>query len=791
MTMTNTRFPWRPGWRSGRGLGSQNRTRISYEDAGAHPPGAGGGPRTSSISMAKEHLDCFRKTVGYSSDEEEFFGYSDSSIEDSLSRYYALVRSSRVLMNTSIRSRQPSSAANSEANPSAITSSDSALLQCRLTRTAASSALSSAPDPDDVTRFGAAAAAAAEALSGPVSRSSNRTTYSSSSSSNPLLGTVDDQILVYRHGDIDGAAMTDAEASSSVPATDWNHNRTPQKCRTKRKSLRPAKIRSMWICRRKGFERKFFRKKDLGGPEKTAVVRRLEGEENYLSRDYAISGRISPDSGNDSAQSNSCSPSDSSLFWRSSPLTFQLPRLTSSLPPLASAAVDEDGARQSTTTHLRKRRCRRCPGCLAVDCGNCYACRDMLKYGGRGISKQACCQRRCRQPVNPYNHHEPQERLVNMKTRSPSSDLSLSTCHQLVTKSVTTGVGLSDPEIHMEVTPLNVSCMEVQKPSEPLATQQSPQLPNKMNSILRPSALSTISSLSLGQQLQKKAVSASETVDRDVIWQSVVRLVDDCLMEQMRQKREIDKNLEDSLYSSIRDLVKTLLPPVPDEGSLLNCDERFEETTTGCARALPFKARKPRDMFSFLLSQHRQQLSDAGAPAKASEETNFDLMQRRIPFGGEISAKGRFRLMDRRPLGNTVYVARSQIHSRGLFGARNIEAGEAVVEYTGEVIRSVLTDKRERHYEDLGVGCYMFRLDKLRVVDATLVGSAARFINHSCEPNCYSRVVQSLSGVKHIVIFSLRDIKKGEELTYDYKFPIENIKIPCSCGSRKCRKYLN
>lgn len=147
--------------------------------------------------------------------------------------------------------------------------------------------------------------------------------------------------------------------------------------------------------------------------------------------------------------------------------------------------------------------------------------------------------------------------------------------------------------------------------------------------------------------------------------------------------------------------------------------------------------------------------------------------------------------MDRRPLGNTVYVARSQIHSRGLFGARNIEAGEAVVEYTGEVIRSVLTDKRERHYEDLGVGCYMFRLDKMRVVDATLVGSAARFINHSCEPNCYSRVVQSLSGVKHIVIFSLRDIKKGEELTYDYKFPIENIKIPCSCGSRKCRKYLN
>lgn len=236
--------------------------------------------------------------------QEEFFGYSDSSIEDSLSRYYALVRSSRVLKNAN-RSRQPPSA-DSEANPSAITSADSEP-QCRLTRTAASSALSSAPDPDDVTRLGAAAAAA-EALSGPVSRSSNRTT---SSSSNPLLGTVD-QILLYHHSDIDGVAMTDAEASSFVQATDWNHNRTPPKCRTKRKSLRPAKIRSMWICRRKGFERKFFRKKDLGDPEQTAVVRRLEGEENYLSRDYAISGRISPDSGSKStndAVNHLCLPS--------------------------------------------------------------------------------------------------------------------------------------------------------------------------------------------------------------------------------------------------------------------------------------------------------------------------------------------------------------------------------------------------------------------------------------------------------------------------------------------------
>ena len=58
------------------------------------------------------------------------------------------------------------------------------------------------------------------------------------------------------------------------------------------------------------------------------------------------------------------------------------------------------------------------------------------------------------------------------------------------------------------------------------------------------------------------------------------------------------------------------------------------------------------------------------------------------------------------------------------------------------------------------------------------------------QPNCYSRVVDIL-GKKHIIIFALRRIIRGEELTYDYKFPIEDDKIPCSCGARRCRKTLN
>lgn len=58
-----------------------------------------------------------------------------------------------------------------------------------------------------------------------------------------------------------------------------------------------------------------------------------------------------------------------------------------------------------------------------------------------------------------------------------------------------------------------------------------------------------------------------------------------------------------------------------------------------------------------------------------------------------------------------------------------------VIEYAGELIRSTLTDKRERYYDGRGIGCYMFKIDDNLVVDATMRGNAARFINHACEVN--------------------------------------------------------
>lgn len=104
----------------------------------------------------------------------------------------------------------------------------------------------------------------------------------------------------------------------------------------------------------------------------------------------------------------------------------------------------------------------------------------------------------------------------------------------------------------------------------------------------------------------------------------------------------------------------------------------------------------------------------------------------------------------------------------------------------------IIETKNFSLFSSKGIGCYMFRIDDYEVVDATVHGNAARFINHSCEPNCYSRVI-TVDGQKHIVIFASRRIYCGEELTYDYKFPIEDAsnKLPCNCGAKKCRKFLN
>ncbi|KAI8815355.1 hypothetical protein BJ742DRAFT_670747 [Cladochytrium replicatum] len=128
--------------------------------------------------------------------------------------------------------------------------------------------------------------------------------------------------------------------------------------------------------------------------------------------------------------------------------------------------------------------------------------------------------------------------------------------------------------------------------------------------------------------------------------------------------------------------------------------------------------------------------------------------------------------------------ARSTIHDWGLFATEKIDVNDMVIEYIGEGIRQKVADIREKNYEKMGIGSsYLFRLDEVTILDATKKGNLARFINHCCEPNCSAKVI-TVDGQKKIVIYAKRDILEGEEITYDYKFPLEENKIPCLCGAQ-------
>ena len=138
-----------------------------------------------------------------------------------------------------------------------------------------------------------------------------------------------------------------------------------------------------------------------------------------------------------------------------------------------------------------------------------------------------------------------------------------------------------------------------------------------------------------------------------------------------------------------------------------------------------------------------------------------------------------------------VKFSKSKIHGWGLFTMEDIAANDMVIEYVGEVIRSSVADAREKKYEAAGIGSiYLFKIDEDHAIDATKKGNSARFINHSCDPNCYVKVIK-VGLQKKIVLYSKRDIKATEELTYDYKFPIEEKKIACFCGAPNCRGTLN
>ncbi|GMM42306.1 histone methyltransferase [Hanseniaspora uvarum] len=142
----------------------------------------------------------------------------------------------------------------------------------------------------------------------------------------------------------------------------------------------------------------------------------------------------------------------------------------------------------------------------------------------------------------------------------------------------------------------------------------------------------------------------------------------------------------------------------------------------------------------------------------------------------------------------SVMFAKSSIHNWGLYTQEPILSNEMIIEYVGEVLRQSVSEKRERDYLNRGIGSsYLFRIDENTVIDATKIGGIARFINHSCDPNCTAKIIK-VGKSKRIVIYALRDIMDNEELTYDYKFEREineSERVKCLCGAYNCKGYLN
>ncbi|EDV20136.1 uncharacterized protein TRIADDRAFT_32357, partial [Trichoplax adhaerens] len=215
---------------------------------------------------------------------------------------------------------------------------------------------------------------------------------------------------------------------------------------------------------------------------------------------------------------------------------------------------------------------------------------------------------------------------------------------------------------------------------------------------------------------------------------------------------------------------------------------------TGCARCEGYYRIDKADK-----ARHVQDAATAAAAAESNEPSkgrqvsreNRASNRRIISFFQASDAGDLLKLNQLKTRKKQLRFGRSQIHEWGLFAREPIAADEMVIEYVGQTIRQTVADEREHRYEKIGIGSsYLFRIDDNYIIDATKCGNLARFINHSCSPNCYAKII-SLESQKKIVIYSKYDIQVNEEITYDYKFPIEDVKIPCHCGALQCRGALN
>tara|TARA_A100001015_G_scaffold318820_1_gene439827 strand:+ start:2152 stop:2604 length:453 start_codon:yes stop_codon:yes gene_type:complete len=130
-------------------------------------------------------------------------------------------------------------------------------------------------------------------------------------------------------------------------------------------------------------------------------------------------------------------------------------------------------------------------------------------------------------------------------------------------------------------------------------------------------------------------------------------------------------------------------------------------------------------------------------------------------------------------------IKKSNIDNRGLYANRNIKDGTKIIEYKGKIVTKKKVEEDSKFDNDKAI--YLFNLNKRYDLDGDFKFNTARLINHSCNPNCEVAGV----GLK-VWVYAIRNIKKGEELSYDYGFGYdESYKdFPCRCGSKNCVGYI-
>ena len=139
-----------------------------------------------------------------------------------------------------------------------------------------------------------------------------------------------------------------------------------------------------------------------------------------------------------------------------------------------------------------------------------------------------------------------------------------------------------------------------------------------------------------------------------------------------------------------------------------------------------------------------------------------------------------------------LYVVKSsKIHGKGMFANKDILKGTKIIEYLGKRISkkegNKLAEEQYNESKKTGSGAvYIFELNKKEDINGKVSWNKAQFINYSCEPNCKYKDIDN-----HLWIISLRNIKKGEELSYDYGYDLKDYKDHrCKCNSKNCLGYI-